>query len=488
MNLEQATALSNLRRPETVVIPQRISNVKAAGKVLERCARNGYPYKHFPVNTKGATNWARKFLDSKEFVLMRIDINAVASPREPRDPKRVAHYLKCNAAEFDPILVDVNKRREGKTLHGYCPEVIVIDGKHRRKAMLAQGHAKIMAWVGVKALKKIKPSKVMAASSLYDMELPKVDGTPIAAAFDLFAATVPTFHPPAIRQDTGAGGSRPKDHLHGKKNGKNGKEDEVCACGARSTGSLEEPSGSDTKVPPDSSDDGSFVEASDRLKWNPDKPQIYPSGAKPGDANRFSSPVYESPGSGVGPRVKNTGAHNSEMTRNMHAGGPGSGRHPEFGAMVKHARSQGFSRPYKTASNYNKQGVGTPSHTVGMDKGDQDHSLSIHEKTGEWNLTPLGRGTKSGIGLASLQQAMAKHSKHLQAGKTIKKIWTKDKKKMKARMNPMSHLDPDIYAEAPPGFSEDTMHSLKRKHGTESAFKIAWSTYNKSHGKKAKHA
>lgn len=33
---------------------------------------------------------------------------------------------------------------------------------------------------------------------------------------------------------------------------------------------------------------------------------------------------------------------------------------------------------------------------------------------------------------------------------------------------------------APPGFSEKTMHKLKHKYGTESAFKIAWATHNKA--------
>ena len=37
---------------------------------------------------------------------------------------------------------------------------------------------------------------------------------------------------------------------------------------------------------------------------------------------------------------------------------------------------------------------------------------------------------------------------------------------------------------APPGFSEETMHKLKAKHGTESAFKIAWATHNKLKEKK----
>jgi hypothetical protein len=36
---------------------------------------------------------------------------------------------------------------------------------------------------------------------------------------------------------------------------------------------------------------------------------------------------------------------------------------------------------------------------------------------------------------------------------------------------------------APPGFSEETMHKLKDKHGTESAFKIAWAAYEKHKAK-----
>lgn len=37
----------------------------------------------------------------------------------------------------------------------------------------------------------------------------------------------------------------------------------------------------------------------------------------------------------------------------------------------------------------------------------------------------------------------------------------------------------ELQKKAPPGFSEETMHKLKSKYGTESAFKIAWSAHNK---------
>jgi hypothetical protein len=38
----------------------------------------------------------------------------------------------------------------------------------------------------------------------------------------------------------------------------------------------------------------------------------------------------------------------------------------------------------------------------------------------------------------------------------------------------------DLAKTAPPGFSEETMHELKRKYGEESAFKIAWAAHKKA--------
>jgi hypothetical protein len=43
----------------------------------------------------------------------------------------------------------------------------------------------------------------------------------------------------------------------------------------------------------------------------------------------------------------------------------------------------------------------------------------------------------------------------------------------------------DLSKVAPPGFSEETMHELKRKHGVESAFKIAWAAHKKLKAKKS---
>jgi hypothetical protein len=54
------------------------------------------------------------------------------------------------------------------------------------------------------------------------------------------------------------------------------------------------------------------------------------------------------------------------------------------------------------------------------------------------------------------------------------------------RKDEMSGVEsPELAKVAPPGFSEATMHALKAKHGVESAFKIAWSAYEKGQHKKA---
>lgn len=401
MNIAQAHELSELRIPiKHEDKPKTRSARYVARQILARCERNGYPYKHFPNNDYGAMRWAKKFLDSKEFTLMAIDINAAASPNEPRDPKRVAHYIKCSALDFDPIVVDTNKRKRGRTHLGYIPEVIKVDGKHRSAAMLAQGHTKTMAWVGKKAIKKIKPSKMIQASSLKEVinknftSLTSMNGhRNILASAAILAAVDSSVSINTPRQDAGEGSSRPRDHMHSKKSKKKKMKsntgiapkqtlpmrpetmDEMAACGARSSGSLGAHDISDMKVIPDSSDDGSSVDASDRLKWFADVPQNQAPGTGPGYTDRFGNPPLLSPGSGVGPRIVNKGASNSEFSRTVKAKGK------------------------------------------------------------------------------------------VEAGIKVKKMYTKKQKRM--------------HAVAPPGFSEKTMHQLKRKHGTEVAFKIAWSKHNR---------
>ena len=397
MNLEQANTISQLSTPVHVITPKTMAGVKVAGMVLARCEKNGYAYKYHSPKS-----WAKKYLDSKEFTLMEIDINAAASPHNPRDPKRVAHYMKCSAQDFDPIVVDTNKKKIGRSHLGFIPDVIVQDGKHRKAAMLAQGHTKILAWVGCKAAKKIKTGIVIDASAVKKANghgITQARLTKFESHYEIYGATSPSvgLANTVMRQDSGEGGARPKMNAKKKMDGMGGPGMSVSqgsghpkamlqppkldagatgdctACGARSTGSLEDPSASDAQVPPDASDSGSSVDSSDQRQWLPDKPQMKAPGTTGKEPFEFGLNQAAAYGSNIGPRVKNTGASKSDMSRVLEA-------------------------------------------------------------------------------------------KSVKSGMLVKKIFTKKKK---------------INAVAPPGYSEDTMHKLKRKVGTESAFKIAWSQHNK---------
>ena len=148
--------------------------------------------------------------------------------------------------------------------------------------------------------------------------------------------------------------------------------------GARSSGSLEEESPSDRKVPPDPSDRKTPPDPSDRLEWRPDDPQMVAPGGL--STPRYGTSTQQSPGSGVGPRVgRSTGAKNSEQSRGV--------------------------------------------------------------------VNVRARGAKVDAGPVK-----------------IKKMWTRDKKRMEAV--------------APPG-REAQVKKLKKKFGKTAAFKIAWSQENK---------
>lgn len=100
-----------------------------------------------------------------------------------------------------------------------------------------------------------------------------------------------------------------------------GKVEDCDACGARSSGQLEDDtSNDDHKVPPDQSDSKQAVDPSDRLTWDGKKANNQTPGTKPGYSDRFGSPNIQSPGSGTGPRVKNTGGSKSDFARQLSAG------------------------------------------------------------------------------------------------------------------------------------------------------------------------
>lgn len=383
MNLEQSQSIANLQIPVMNVTGIRKSRIQVAKRVFQLAASGGHPYRnHSPES------WAKKWLKSKEFVLMEIDINAAACVHMPGHPEGVSHYFQCSKDSMDPIVVDGNKRRMGRTALGYIPEVTVNDGKHRLKAQRMQGHTRIMAWVGTKVIDKIKKRGGVeihaAAWKKYKQTgiIPSMNKTEVA--YELYAATVPStgLANTVTRQSTGEGGSRPRNataNINAKKkmkgmggggsaggasnsggSGSNplrmgimesggpgsgrkkttqseflktgkwpssatrrenlkkarGFEAADCnACGARSSGSLEDESASDDKVPPDPSDNGQRVDPSDRRKFNPTKPQLRAPGTRPGQSNEYGLNDAAAYGSNIGPRIPNGGASKSDFSR-----------------------------------------------------------------------------------------------------------------------------------------------------------------------------
>lgn len=362
MNLQDAISQTALRTPVRNLKPQMRNKYQVAKRVFQLAAQGGFPYTKMTYQ-----QWANMWLKSDKFKLMEIDIaaaaslniNAAASPHPPKNPNRVEHYLHCSVESLDPIVVDLNKRGVGRTYLGYVPKVVVLDGKHRKKAQLEQGRTRILAWVGCKAMKQMPVQTLHEVNEIHDDTIGlqaatphNGNGTKIDTAFNLYAATVPSVGIPAIRQDSGEGGSRPKDHLHSSKKSMKGlggtgaggmggpgasnqggsgninkpmntslAAKDCEACGARSSGMLvDDSSNDDHKVPPDQSDSKQAVDPSDRLKWDGKKANNQTPGTKPGYSDRFGSPNIQSPGSGTGPRVKNTGGSKSDFSRQLTAG------------------------------------------------------------------------------------------------------------------------------------------------------------------------
>lgn len=300
MNLEQTQILQSLREPpKKTVVTKKRSRLQVARRVFQLAAQGGFPYTGMT-----AEQWAKSWLPSKEFVLCEVNIhaaasinvNVVASPHPPKNPNRVNHYLQCSVDAMDPIVVDLNRRKVGRSYLGYIPEIVVLDGKHRKKAQLQQGRTRILAWVGASALKL----------------MPEITVRTIDASAE--RCTLPPLNP-GLKD----GRKNATYQLYAEQS------NAVKACGARSSGSLEDDtSNSDKKVPPDSSDDGSSVEGSDRLGWNPNKPQNNAPGTKgwSQEMRGKNNPVSEAPGAGVGPRLSpNKGASRSEMSRAVTAKG-----------------------------------------------------------------------------------------------------------------------------------------------------------------------
>lgn len=431
MNLEQSISVEALQMPVKKPVEKRMTAEQMAEHVFKISAAAGHPFEKIT-----AKQWARRWLSSPEFVLTEVEADRVALIRTPRNTNQVLRNMAAAKDSQEPIVVDLNKQGLG-SINGYVPKVIAVDGAHRAYGQYLVGRDILAAWVGVKALNKVKVqplisaaaikkatpasgSKITTAAILAAQGLPQPtrqdagDGGPSATgtAVPPLKSGVPTgsefiknrgvraggpgsgrhaeggdtrgFTPdrqqykayphfdynnqkssfkckncgegpftnvddmykhledrhPSVVHATGSGGgaggaatgstggpggatsgANPM-FIHGKKKKK------VKAARrtpeARSTGQLEPPDPSDEKVPPDPSDAGQSVEPSDRQQYV-QKPQVMTPGTRKLHNNEHrgpQSPMSQSPGSGVGPRLDpDAGASGSEMSRKLKAKG-----------------------------------------------------------------------------------------------------------------------------------------------------------------------
>ena len=138
------------------------SALQLAEDIFAEAEERGEPFLYHTPKS-----WAKKWLPSKTFKLVRLPLNAAAMPCEPKVDNLV--LKKIHAMEQKPIIVDYNRNQVGKSLHGFVPQIIVIDGKHRFKAASLRGETHIMAWVGEVAAESM-PSSICAECSSKGMK------------------------------------------------------------------------------------------------------------------------------------------------------------------------------------------------------------------------------------------------------------------------------------------------------------------------------
>lgn len=227
MNLQEAHSLTQLQIPVQGITVKTRTKLQVAKRVFTLAAAGGFPYTGMSFQ-----DWAKKWLTSDTYRLMEIDINAAASPHLPKNPERVAFRLLCATDSVDPIVVDLNKQKTGKSHLGYIPKVVVLDGKHRKQAQMLQGHTKILAWVGCRAEKyltnkrvidhldftNVKPSLGSKRVIIQAAQFTTVDQfeyrkerLSLETSFNLHCATVPATGSALLDQSGGEKGSRPRD-------------------------------------------------------------------------------------------------------------------------------------------------------------------------------------------------------------------------------------------------------------------------------------
>jgi len=154
MKIAEATRLAELTiYAERPVQEKTKTAIQLARAIFAEAEERGQPFLYIT-----AEKWVKKWLPSKKFTLMRIPLNVVALPCEPKGENLV--LKKIHAREASPILVEYNKNQVGKAMHGFIPAVVCIDGKHRYKASMLRGDSHIVAWVGEEAVREMHASGI----------------------------------------------------------------------------------------------------------------------------------------------------------------------------------------------------------------------------------------------------------------------------------------------------------------------------------------
>lgn len=136
-----ASAIPDLQKTPETLTDDDVGEILAG----QHAHRQNTPEDH----DKTATRLKHKWTNSTEFKLMEIPIEHV---------KPLAATVGKSHSE-GPLIVDTNPGGYGRPLHGYAPEIVIIDGKHRHAAAVARGDKTILAYVGTKAAEKLKEYK-----------------------------------------------------------------------------------------------------------------------------------------------------------------------------------------------------------------------------------------------------------------------------------------------------------------------------------------
>ena len=504
MDLRQSLIIEALGKPVEegcVCEAPRVRAEQIAKQVFAMAKANGNPFLN--INHK---QWAKKWLASDEFVLTEINAASVAIPMAPKNPNKVFTNILASATSLPPIVVDLNKRGIGRAPgSGYIPPVIVVDGKHRATAININGRETIKAWVGVKALDQVSPSRVeIKASARKPQPQSRLDTTA-----RLYAGMGGT---PVPRQDTGDGGAKPSMPMPGvKATGPamepvtKGQSPEVMSGGP---GSGRRPGGGSMK-------DKRIRYLKDQLKksdsqiLNPRRSQtdndyLKREGLADTPTGKwFKKQLISNAGGGTG-GTGGMGNMTSGPTPKIMGGGPGSGRRKELESLQRQAEDSAHqsSDPIERARWQRK--AEEHQRAINRLQSDASDTKSVVDPSDE-SYPPEPSDQKQGMKYTMPQTSTRKCQNNDTKSESFDPsdsssesqspgsgVGPRQKPNRGASRSDLSNVlgcnEPmkmkagkvgTIKTVAPPGFSEATMHKLKRKHGVENAFKIAWSQHNK---------